>query len=68
MKLGEFWIARDGDGQLHGYDSEPRREPEWGDRGEWAVEVNGDYFKLKATMFENLKWEDPPIKVKLFAL
>lgn len=54
------WIARDEDGELYLYDTEPWRDENlWQGRGrnEWELNDNN--------LFPNLKWEDEPIEVEL---
>ena len=54
-----LWVARDQNGRLSLFFSEPRRSMHW-----WFSDDN-EVFELPNTTFPALKWEDEPIRVKL---
>ena len=62
-----MYVARDGDGTLNFFLRRPRRFRDnlavWID--DWGINFEVDPMHNKSNEFEDLRWEDEPLEVKL---
>lgn len=56
-----MFIARDKDGSLWLYDREPRLSP----HGKYWPDLETRYMHLKGGLFNNITFDDGPVKVKI---